>query len=74
VGGDQQPRGYNQANLRETFATKICYGRGPRFDPILEDKSGWVDGDVAKQSIVLYILYYIVINLDYHLALAISMD
>lgn len=52
MGGDQQPRGSNQANLRETFATKLCDGRGgPRFDPMLEDKGGWVDGEVAKQAL-----------------------
>ena len=34
----------------ETFASKVRYGSGPRFDPMLEEKGGWVAGEGPRQD------------------------
>ena len=34
----------------ESFATKVHYGGGPRFDPMMEEKGGWIAGKVQKRD------------------------
>jgi hypothetical protein len=33
------------------FATKACYGIGPQFDPILEEKGDWIFGETQQQDV-----------------------
>jgi len=37
----------------ETFATKVRYGGEPRFDPMLEERGGWVAGEGPKGDTVM---------------------
>lgn len=32
----------------KTFASKVQYGSGPSFDPMLEERGGWVTGEGPK--------------------------
>jgi hypothetical protein len=34
----------------ETFAAKVRYGSGPRFDPMMEEKGGWIAGESHRQD------------------------
>ena len=34
----------------ESFAAKVRYGSGPRFDPLLEEKGGWIVGEARGQD------------------------
>ena len=29
------------------------FGNGPRFDPLLEERGGWISGDVPKHDVVM---------------------
>ena len=33
-----------------TFAEKVTYGKGSRFDPMLEEKGGWVAGEDPERD------------------------
>ena len=35
----------------ETFAAKVRFGSGPRFDPLLEEKGGWIAGEARGQDV-----------------------
>lgn len=35
----------------ETFASKVRFGSGPRFDPMLEEKGGWVAGEGPRHDV-----------------------
>ena len=35
----------------EAFASKVRFGSGPRFDPMLEEKGGWVAGEGPRQDV-----------------------
>ena len=37
----------------ETFAAKVWYGGEPRFDPMLEERGGWVTGEGPKGDAVM---------------------
>jgi hypothetical protein len=34
----------------ETFAAKVRYGSGPRSDPMMEEKGGWIAGETHRQD------------------------
>ena len=34
----------------ETFAEKVRYGSGTRFDPMLEERGGWILGEAPKHD------------------------
>ena len=34
----------------ETFAAKVRYGSGPQFDPVMEEKGGWIAGETHHQD------------------------
>ena len=34
----------------EMFAEKVRYGNGPRFDPLMEEKGGWISGEAPRQD------------------------
>ena len=34
-----------------TFAAKVRYGSGSRFDPMMEEKGGWIVGEAPKQDV-----------------------
>ena len=36
---------------KETFAEKVRYGRGMRFDSMMEEKGGWIAGEVPKHDV-----------------------
>ena len=36
------------ATSMETFAAKVKYRSGPRFDPLLEEMGGWIAGEAQK--------------------------
>ena len=35
----------------ESLAAKVRYGSGPRFDPLLEEKGGWIVGEAREQDV-----------------------
>ena len=35
----------------ETFAAKVRYGAGIRFDPTMEDRGGWIAGEAQPQDV-----------------------
>ena len=38
----------------ETFAEKVRYGSGPRFDPLMEEKGGRISGDAPKYDVEMF--------------------
>lgn len=40
-------------HMIESFAAKIRYGNGLRFDPIMEERGSWIVGEVLKHDIVM---------------------
>lgn len=37
----------------ESFASKVRYGNAPRFDPMMEEKGGWIAGEARRQDVVM---------------------
>ena len=37
----------------ETFASKVRFGGGPKFDPLLEEKGGWIVGEAQRHDKVI---------------------
>ena len=35
----------------ESFASKVWYGYAPRFDPMMEERGGWIAGEAQRQDI-----------------------
>ena len=35
----------------ESFASKVRYGNAPRFDPMMEERGGWIVGEAPRQDI-----------------------
>ena len=35
----------------ETFVVEPCYGSGPRFDPMMEERKGWIIGEVPRNDV-----------------------
>ena len=35
----------------ESFATKVRYGCAPRFDPMMEEKGGWIAGEARRTDV-----------------------
>ena len=35
----------------ESFASKVRYGNAPRFDPMMEERGGWIAGEAPRQDI-----------------------
>lgn len=35
----------------KSCATKICHGSGSRFDPLLEEKRGWIYGEARRHDV-----------------------
>ena len=35
----------------ESFASKVRYGYAPHFDPMMEEKGGWIAGETQRQDI-----------------------
>ena len=55
---DRRKGGENKAMVKgvigskmETFAAKVRYESGPRFDPLLEEKGGWIAGEARGQDV-----------------------
>lgn len=42
---DLNERRVGDNEAMETFAAKVRHGSGPRCDPMLEEKGGWISGD-----------------------------
>lgn len=45
----------------ETFASKVRWGAGPRFDPMLKERGGWIarkapTNDVEMEDAVLEVM------------------
>ena len=40
----------NQGDM-ESFAAKVRYGNAPRFDPMMEERGGWIAGEAPRQDI-----------------------
>lgn len=38
------------ANDTESFAAKVRYGNGSRFDPMLEERGGWIVGEARRSD------------------------
>lgn len=45
------PRGAIQTLAMESFAIKVHYGSGVRFDPMLEEVGGWISREAPKLDI-----------------------
>ena len=37
----------------ETFAAKVRYGTGPRFDPMMEERGRWKVGEAQQQDVAM---------------------
>ena len=35
----------------ETFSNKVRYGAGIRFDPMMEERGGWIAGEARPQDV-----------------------
>ena len=35
----------------ESFASKVRYGNASRFDPMMEERGGWIAGEASHQDI-----------------------
>ena len=35
----------------ESFAAKVRFGNAPRFDPMMEERGGWIAGEAPRQDI-----------------------
>lgn len=35
----------------ESFAAKVQYGYVPRFDPMMEERGGWISGETRRQDV-----------------------
>lgn len=35
----------------ETFVAKMCFGGGPRFDPLMEEKGGWIVREAQQHDV-----------------------
>lgn len=35
----------------ETFVGKPRYGIGPRFDPMMEEREGWIIGEAPRNNV-----------------------
>lgn len=37
--------------VMETFVAKMCFGGGPRFDPLMEEKGGWIVREAQQHDV-----------------------
>lgn len=45
--GDQDTLGRDTHQM-ESFAAKVRFGSGPRFDPMMEERGGWIAGEAHR--------------------------
>ena len=49
----QSLRSGSGESTMETFASKVRFGGGPRFDPLLEEKGGWIAGEGNRHDEIM---------------------
>ena len=53
MAGNQQipePRRDNVGGM-ESFASKVRFGNAPQFDPMMEERGGWITGEAQRQDV-----------------------
>ena len=55
MAGNQQilaaMQGRDNVGGMGSFASKVRYGNAPRFDPMMEERGGWIAGEARRQDV-----------------------